>query len=154
MNTTRMSGRKTRGTDRAAYQALVASFAPRPIHQEKQLTETIARIDELLTKSRRTAAEDDYLVLLSDVVEDWESKHVEIPEVNGVGLIRALLKDRNLRQHDLAGIFGTDSIVSEVLSGKRELQRKHIEQLAHFFKVSPAAFFRSTETARRRKLAG
>ncbi len=149
-----MSGRKTRGTDRAAYQALVASFAPRPIHQEKQLTETIARIDELLTKSRRTAAEDDYLVLLSDVVEDWESKHVEIPEVNGVGLIRALLKDRNLRQHDLAGIFGTDSIVSEVLSGKRELQRKHIEQLAHFFKVSPAAFFRSTETARRRKLAG
>src|SRR5207245_9727983 len=154
MNTTRMSGRKTRGTDRAAYQALVASFAPRPIHQEKQLTETIARIDELLTKSRRTAAEDDYLVLLSDVVEEWESKHVEIPEVNGVGLIRALLKDRNLRQHDLAGIFGTDSIVSEVLSGKRELQRKHIEQLAHFFKVSPAAFFRSTDTARRRKLAG
>jgi len=149
-----MSGRKTRGTDRAAYQALVASFAPRPIHQEKQLTETIARIDELLTKSRRTAAEDDYLVLLSDVVEEWESKHVEIPEVNGVGLIRALLKDRNLRQHDLAGIFGTDSIVSEVLSGKRELQRKHIEQLAHFFKVSPAAFFRSTEPARRRKLAG
>ncbi|TMD08708.1 MAG: helix-turn-helix domain-containing protein [Chloroflexi bacterium] len=93
-------------------------------------------------------------MLLSDVVEEWESKHVEIPEVNGVGLIRALLKDRNLRQHDLAGIFGTDSIVSEVLSGKRELQRKHIEQLAHFFKVSPAAFFRSTETARRRKLAG
>jgi HTH-type transcriptional regulator/antitoxin HigA len=154
MNTTRMSGRKTRGTDRAAYQALVASFAPRRIHQEKQLTETMARIDELLTKSRRTAAEDDYLVLLSDVVEEWESKNVDIPEVHGVELVRALLKDRNLRQHDLVGIFGTDSIVSEVLSGKRELQRKHIEQLARFFKVSPAAFFPSTETVRRRKLAG
>jgi HTH-type transcriptional regulator/antitoxin HigA len=154
MNTTRMSGRRTRGTDRAAYQALVASFAPRPIHQEKQLTETMARIDELLTKSRRTAAEDDYLVLLSDVVEDWESRHVVIPEVHGVELVKALLDDRNLRQHDLVGIFGTDSIVSEVLSGKRELQRKHIEQLARFFKVSPAAFFPPIETVRRRKLAG
>src|SRR5713101_7381974 len=96
MNTTRMSGRKTRGTDRAAYQALVASFAQRPIHQEKQLTETIARIYELLTKSRRTAAEDDYLVLLSDVVEEWESRHVDIPEVHGVDLVKALLKDRHL----------------------------------------------------------
>jgi HTH-type transcriptional regulator/antitoxin HigA len=149
-----MSGRRTRGTDRAAYQALVASFAPRPIHQEKQLTETMARIDDLLTKSRRTAAEDDYLGLLSDVVEDWESRHVVIPEVHGVELVKALLDDRNLRQHDLVSIFGTDSIVSEVLSGKRELQRKHIEQLARFFKVSPATFFPSTETARRRKLAG
>ena len=149
-----MTGRKTRGTDRAAYQALVASFAPRPIHHQNQLTETMARIDELLTKSRRTAAEDDYLVLLSDVVEEWESKRGDIPEVHGVDLVKALLDDRNLRQHDLVGIFGTDSIVSEVLSGKRELQRKHIEQLARFFRVSPAAFFPSTETARRRKLAG
>lgn len=132
----------------------MASFAPRPIHQGKQLTETMARIDELLTKSRRTAAEDDYLVLLSDLVEEWESKHVDIPEVHGVELVKALLEARNLRQHDVVGIFGTDSIVSEVLAGKRELQRKHIEQLARFFKVSPAAFFPSTETARRRKLAG
>jgi HTH-type transcriptional regulator/antitoxin HigA len=149
-----MSGRRTRSTDRAAYQALVASFAPRPIHEEKQLTETMARIDELLTKSRRTAAEDDYLVLLSDVVEDWESRHVVIPEVHGVELVKAILDERSLRQHDLVGIFGTDSIVSEVLSGKRELQRKHIEQLARFFKVSPAAFFPPIETVRRRKLAG
>jgi hypothetical protein len=81
MNTTRMSGRKTRGSDGAEYQALVASFAPRPIHHEKQLTGTMARIDELLTKSRRTAAEDDYLVLLSDLVEEWESRNVDIPDV-------------------------------------------------------------------------
>jgi HTH-type transcriptional regulator/antitoxin HigA len=79
---------------------------------------------------------------------------VALPEVHGVELVKALLDDRNLRQHDLVGIFGTDSIVSEVLSGKRELQRKHIEQLARFFKVSPAAFFPPIETVRRRKLAG
>ena len=32
-------------------------------------------------------------------------------------------------------------IVSEVLAGKREPQAKHIEELAEFFHVSPAAFF-------------
>jgi len=38
-------------------------------------------------------------------------------------------------------VFGAESIVSEVLSGKRELQAKHIERLADFFHISPAAFF-------------
>ncbi len=121
-----MRGREIRGSDRTEYKALVASFAPRPIHNAKQLVETMARIDQLVAKSRRTAAEDDYLALLSDMVDDWETKH---------------------------SIFGTDSIVSEVLAGKRGLQRRHIEQLAPFFHVSPAAFFPPTEPVRRRKVA-
>jgi HTH-type transcriptional regulator/antitoxin HigA len=58
----------------------------------------------------------------------------------------ALLTERGLRQKDLVPVFGTESIVSEVLSGKRELQTKHIERLAVFFHVSPAAFFATRET--------
>jgi HTH-type transcriptional regulator/antitoxin HigA len=60
--------------------------------------------------------------------------------------VKALLEDRGLRQKDLVPLFGTESIVSEVLSGKRELQSKHIEGLAQFFNVSPAAFFATRET--------
>jgi antitoxin component HigA of HigAB toxin-antitoxin module len=42
---------------------------------------------------------------------------------------------------DLVGTFATESVASEVLDGRRELTRKHIEGLARFFKVSPAAYF-------------
>jgi HTH-type transcriptional regulator/antitoxin HigA len=55
--------------------------------------------------------------------------------------VKVLLFERGLRQKDLVPIFGTESIVSEVLAGKRELQAKHIARLAEFFHVSPSAFF-------------
>jgi HTH-type transcriptional regulator/antitoxin HigA len=74
-------------------------------------------------------------------VERWESEHVVVPLVHGVELVKALLGERQLRRKDLVAVFGTESIVSEVLSGKRELQAKHIEGLAEFLHVSPAAFF-------------
>jgi len=123
------------------YRSLVESFPPRPIRDEEQLSQTWSRIEELLTKPGRSSAEDDYLSLLSDMVEHWEADHVQLPKLHGVELVRELLDDNQLPQRALVEIFATDSIVSEVLSGKRELQRKHIEGLANFFNVSPAAFF-------------
>lgn len=123
------------------YRTLVESFPPRPIRDTKQLSQTWSRIEELVTKARRTLAEDDYLSLLTDIVEHWEAQHVRMPKMHGVELVRELLDDNQLPQRALVEIFGADSIVSEVLSGKRELQRKHIEGLARFFNVSPAAFF-------------
>jgi HTH-type transcriptional regulator/antitoxin HigA len=79
--------------------------------------------------------------LLSDLLADWEDTTVAIPDVHGVELVRALSEERGLRQKDLVGIFATESVVSEVLAGRRELTRKHVEGLARFFGVSPAAFF-------------
>ena len=131
----------TLGSDQAEYRALVNAFPPRPMGDDKDLDRTWAQIDALLAKSKRSKAEDDYLALLSDLVERWEDDHVEVPRLAGIELVRELLDDNQLPQRALVDIFGTDSIVSEVLSGKRELQRKHIEGLAEFFNVSPAAFF-------------
>lgn len=100
---------------------------------------------EMLAIDERSRAQDAYLTVLSDQVERWESEHVVIPPLSGIELIKALLRERGLRQKDLVPLFGTESIVSEVLSGKRELQTKHIEGLATFFHVSPAAFFTTRE---------
>jgi HTH-type transcriptional regulator/antitoxin HigA len=106
-----------------------------------ELQRTEERIWELLAIDGRSRAQDAYLTLLSEQVERWEREHVVIPPLSGVELVKALLAERGLRQKDVVALFGTESIVSEVLSGKRELQSKHIERLADFFNVSPAAFF-------------
>jgi HTH-type transcriptional regulator/antitoxin HigA len=37
--------------------------------------------------------------------------------------------------------FGTPSIVSEILGGKRELNKDHIKRLSARFHVSPELFF-------------
>jgi len=46
-----------------------------------------------------------------------------------------------LRQKNLVPIFGSESIVSEVLHKKRDINKTHIEKLSTRFHISPAAFF-------------
>jgi HTH-type transcriptional regulator/antitoxin HigA len=51
------------------------------------------------------------------------------------------MDQHGLLQKDLADVFGAPSIVSEVLSGKRELNKDHIKRLSRRFHVSPELFF-------------
>jgi HTH-type transcriptional regulator/antitoxin HigA len=120
---------------------LVEQFPPVKIRTAEQAKATESRIEELLAQPKLSEAEDAYVDLLSDLFADWEDATVKIPDIDGVGLLRALLEDRGLRQKDLVGVFATESVASEVIAGRRELSRKHIEGLARFFKISPAAFF-------------
>jgi len=55
--------------------------------------------------------------------------------------LRFLMDQHGLKQRDLTDVFGTPSIVSEVLSGKRELNKDHIKRLSERFHVSPEIFF-------------
>jgi HTH-type transcriptional regulator / antitoxin HigA len=51
------------------------------------------------------------------------------------------MDQRHLRQKDLVDVFGTPSVVSEVLSGKREMNKDHIKRLSQRFHLSPELFF-------------
>src|SRR5438445_8656490 len=108
----------TRGFDEAEYRSLLMEFPPRPIEDDDELARIEDRISVLLSVRERTPAQDAYLTILSNVVESWEGEHVHFPSLTGTELIRALLVERGLRQKDLTPIFGTESIVSDVLAGK------------------------------------
>jgi HTH-type transcriptional regulator/antitoxin HigA len=56
-------------------------------------------------------------------------------------VLRFLLSQHGLKQRDIAAELGGESVVSEVLSGRRRLNASHIEQLSKRFNVSPAVFF-------------
>ena len=79
--------------------------------------------------------------MLAVLVEDFEAKHYPVPDASPVQVIRHLMEAHDLRQKDLVDIFNTESVASEVLSGKRELTREHIKRLSARFHVSPAVFF-------------
>ena len=51
------------------------------------------------------------------------------------------MDQHGLKQKDLVDVFGTPSIVSEVMSGKRELNKDQIKRLSERFHVSPELFF-------------
>ena len=57
------------------YFELVRRFPLRPIRSERELDNAIAVIDDLIARLARSAEADDYLDVLSDLVEKYESEH-------------------------------------------------------------------------------
>ena len=88
-----------------------------------------------------TEAEEKLIALLTVLIEKFENQYYPVLDVGPLDIIRHLMEEHNLRQKDLVDVFGTESIVSDVLNGKREINKEHIRRLSERFKVSPAVFF-------------
>jgi HTH-type transcriptional regulator / antitoxin HigA len=73
-------------------------------------------------------------------VSDYEDRHVEIPQASPAEVLRFLMEQHELRQVDLSDLFGSQSNVSEVLNGKREINARQARALGKRFAVSPAVF--------------
>lgn len=111
-----------------------------PIRDDAQLERAVALVDELVDRPELSAPEADYLEVLADLVERYEDEHVELPAVRGVDVLRHLMEEHELQQKDLVPFFGSKSIVSEVLSGKRGLALSHIRHLSRAFGLPADAF--------------
>lgn len=123
------------------YGALLSETKPEVIHGEQQNAEFIAKLEELTSLEHVTPAQRKLIELLTVLVEDYESKHFPVPNAGPLDIIRHLMEEHHLRQKDLVDVFGTESIVSDVLNGKRDLTKDHIARLSARFQVSPAVFF-------------
>ena len=143
-NTARETGKAIHGLkSSSSYIELLKAFPPRPIHSDAEFLAIQNVIDSLIDRGELTPDEEDYLDLLGMLVHAYEEKHIHIPDLYGVELLKALIAESDLRQKDLVPIFKTESVVSEVLNGQRKLTATHIQKLAAFFHLSPAAFFES-----------
>lgn len=123
------------------YDELIKLFPLKPIKSETDLDKAEKIAESLIDKGDLTEDEKDYLDVLCLIVEHYESIHHPIPSVGPIDVINHLMKTNKLKQKDMIDVFKTESIVSEVLNGKRGLTIKHIQKLSNKFKVSPAVFF-------------
>lgn len=80
------------------------------------------------------------LDIVTTFVHDYEKGNVEVPGADPAEVLRFLMERHAMRQVDLAELFGSQSNVSEVLSGKRDINARQARALAKRFGVSPAAF--------------
>lgn len=128
-------------TEPNSYIELLKKFPPRPIKSEVEFLAVQEVIDALLDSGEITPEKQDYINVLGILVHEYEEKHVLIPDLSGVELLKALIDELNLKQKDLVPIFKTESIVSAILNGQRKFTVEHIEKLADFFNISPSVFF-------------
>jgi HTH-type transcriptional regulator / antitoxin HigA len=126
----------------SAYAALLARTLPAVIRSEKENEHYTALLEELDRKgSKLTSAEQRLAELLTLLIEDFEERHYALKPATPIAVLEELMAANELKQKDLLDIFGTPSIVSEVLSGKRRLTTEHIRKLCARFHVSAEVFF-------------
>jgi len=77
--------------------------------------------------------------IVGDLIEDYEAEHPPLPTPTGLDALNFLMEQHGLRQADLSEI-GSQGVVSEILSGRRELNLRQIRALSERFGVSPATF--------------
>jgi HTH-type transcriptional regulator / antitoxin HigA len=123
------------------YGALLSETKPEVVSGEQQNQAYIERLEKLTSQETVSPAEEKLIALLTVLVEEYENKHYPVPEAGPLDIIRHLMDAHNLRQKDLVDVFGTESIVSDVLNGKRDLAKDHIRRLSTRFHVSPSVFF-------------
>jgi HTH-type transcriptional regulator/antitoxin HigA len=125
------------------YAGLLAEVLPHVIHTEKENDRCTRELQKFLGKRKRTREERRITELLTLLIEDFEAKHYSLPPATPRDILRHLMESNGLRQVDLVDVFGTASIASEVLNGKRALAKSHIEKLSRRFNVSPELFFQT-----------
>lgn len=124
------------------YAELLAQTLPRVIHSEEQNEKFISILEELEHRSAHwSEAEATLAELLTLLIEEYEDRNYQLKAATPVEVLLELMEANDLKQKDLADIFGAESTVSAVINGKRDMTREHIKKLSDRFNVSPAVFF-------------
>lgn len=126
--------------DPIAYGRLCAGVVPKVIENDAEFDRLVAQMEALDFKENPTPEEDALAAVLAVLIEDYDDRHHELPKTSPDRMIRYLMEERGLRQADLLPIFGSRSVASDVINGKREPSKAHIRKLAEFFRL-PAELF-------------
>jgi len=136
-----MSTTNRPGDLKEPYAELIRQFPLRPIRSDDELDAAIRVVDSLVGRPALRPEEQDYLDVLSDLVERYEAEAHPIAPLSDADMLQHLIEAKGVPQTEVARATGiADSTISEVLSGKRSLNRTHIGKLARYFAVSPEVF--------------
>jgi HTH-type transcriptional regulator/antitoxin HigA len=85
----------------------------------------------------------DELELLLVLIKDYEDKHIHLPEVDPLEVIRLKMDEQGIKPKDLIPLVGSKGHVSSVLSGRREITLKMAQKLKDYLHLPADLFFRS-----------
>jgi len=111
------------------------------IRNEREYDSAVKRLNDLLDEIGDDERHPLYSLLdtLGTLIHVYEEQHHSMPDCEGVEALQYLMDEHELAQTDMPEI-GSQGVVSEILSGKRQLNTRQIRALAKRFRVSPAVF--------------
>jgi HTH-type transcriptional regulator/antitoxin HigA len=127
--------------NKGIYGKLLARTLPRVIETEEENERIIAELEKLDTRSRPLTPEEEELAeLMTLLVREFEETRYPLGHAEPIEALRILMEQRRLRQRDLIALFGSSSVVSDVMNRKRSISKTHARKLAEFFHVPVSLF--------------
>jgi len=138
---TRTNGKMTLTINNKVYGELLSQYQPKIIMTEEENERAIALVESLTHNSDLTPEEEQIVELLITLIEKFEAEHYPLNNLSTpLSRLTFLMEENQLRQADLIEVFEAKDIVSEVLSGKRQISKSHALKLGEFFNLNPALF--------------
>ncbi len=107
-------------------------YTTTPITSENEVLERASLMDEILDSAE---SENDMAIVfanaIADRIEEFE-RTLEYPKMSGADRLRGLMDIKNLTQGDLKDI-APQSVISEILSGKRTINLKQAKGFSNYF---------------------
>jgi HTH-type transcriptional regulator / antitoxin HigA len=127
--------------DQIIWQQLARVADLGPIRDEKHYDHMVALMNAVLDETRGAAAHplNGLLDVLTRWIEDYEQAHYPPAPVSPPEILRFLMEQHGLTQSDLPEV-GSQGQISELLSGRRQLNARQIKALRARFGV-PADVF-------------
>ncbi|MDR4497024.1 MAG: helix-turn-helix domain-containing protein [Candidatus Scalindua sp.] len=110
-------------------------------HNEKEYNKLTNLLDNLIDEvgNNENHPLASLMETIGSLIETYESQYINEIGGNPIDTLNALMEEHGLNQSDLSEI-GSQGVVSEILSGKRQLNVRQIKMLSKRFNVSPAVF--------------
>jgi HTH-type transcriptional regulator/antitoxin HigA len=106
---------------------------------EQDYSEACDRVYTLINSTDKqietNTPEGEEIELLSLLIEKYEREHFPVSPPNAIEAIKFRMEQMNLKQIDVAPLFGGKTRVSEVLNGKRPLTLKMITLLNRYLGI-------------------
>jgi HTH-type transcriptional regulator/antitoxin HigA len=114
----------------------------RPIRTDVDYDAAVASLNALLDAGAANEVDPlaDLAATLGELIGDYDAAHYPAKDVAPGDMLRFLMDQHGLKQKDLAEQLGSQGVVSEILSGKRELNLRQMRALASRFAVPVTAF--------------
>jgi len=111
------------------------------INTDDDLNQAIAYAEELTNIFENENTEIEPLLdFVLAVIEKYEDKHYPVKRSSPVEVLKFLMDQHGHKQKDLTDV-AAKSVISEILNGKRQLNKNHIDKLSKKYHTSPAVFF-------------
>ena len=130
--------------DEKKYGRLLAKHRPGVIRSDDEHDRLAGLLMKLALSEEKTAEEERLVELLERLVDDYDERRMKgrLEALEPLALLEYLMEEGGLKQVDLVDCFGSQSVVSTVMAGKRPINSEHARRLSRRFGLPLAMFLR------------